>query len=242
MRGDRAISWTTVDYPLSRFSEGARSIKLAIDLDNKSRSSRVVGFTSTVPDEGKSTVALAVGQLVARNGASVIVVDCDLRNPSLTRSVAPDATCGLVELIIGEASFDDVVWKDQSTQLAFLPAIPRAESPDAPTLLASDEFKRIFDELRKRYEFIIVDLSPLAPVIDVSATTETINSYVLVIEWGRTNIDLVERALRAAPDVSELILGAVLNKVDVKQLSSYDPYLTGYYYNKKDQRYGYISS
>jgi succinoglycan biosynthesis transport protein ExoP len=152
-RGDRGISWTVVDYPLSRFSEGVRSIKLAIDMGNRSRSSKVIGFTSALPNEGKSTVALAVGQLIARNGASVIVVDCDLRNPSLTRSVAPDATSGIVELVAGEASFEDVVWKDRSTQMAFLPAIPHPGPPDPPTILASVELKRIFDELRTRYAY-----------------------------------------------------------------------------------------
>ena len=149
VRGDRGISWTVVDYPLSRFSEGIRSIKLAIDMDNRSRSSKVIGFTSSIPNEGKSTVALAVGQLIARNGASVIVVDCDLRNPSLTRSVAPDATSGIVELVAGDASFEDLVWNDRSTQMAFLPAIPCVGSPDPPTILGSLALKRIFDELAK---------------------------------------------------------------------------------------------
>ena len=121
-RGDRGVSWTVVDYPLSRFSEGVRSIKLAIDMDK--RSGKVIGFTSSIPNEGKSTVVLAVGQLIARNGASVIVVDCDLRNPSLTRSVARDAASGIVDLVTGEASLEDVVWKDGSTQMAFLPAVP----------------------------------------------------------------------------------------------------------------------
>jgi polysaccharide biosynthesis transport protein len=231
-RGDRGISWTVVDYPLSRFSEGVRSIKLAIDMANRSRSSKVIGFTSSVPNEGKSTVALAVGQLIARNGASVIVVDCDLRNPSLTRSVAPDATSGIVELAAGETSFENLVWNDRSTKMAFVPAIPCVGLPDPPTILASVELKRIFDGLRKQYDFVIVDLSPIAPVIDVCATTELIDSYVLVIEWGRTTIDVVEHALRGAPDVRESMLGAVLNKADVKRLASYDPYSTSYYYYK----------
>ncbi len=238
VRGDRGISWTVVDYPFSRFSEGVRSIKVAIDLENRARSSSVIGFTSAVPNEGKSTIALAVGQLIARNGAPVIVVDCDLRNPSLTRSVAPDATSGIAELVAGEVLFDDVVWKDGSTQLAFLPAIPHSGPPDPSSILASTELKRTFDELRNRYEFIIVDLSPLAPVIDVCATTELINSYVLIIEWGRTNIDIVQHALRAAPGVRESILGAALNKADVKQLAKYDPYLTSYYFQKGDQQHG----
>jgi polysaccharide biosynthesis transport protein len=237
VRGDRGISWAVVDYPLSRFSEGVRSIKLAIDISNRSRSAKVIGLTSAIPNEGKGTVALALGQLIARNGASVILVDCDLRNPSLTRSVAPDAVSGIVELVAGEVSLEDVVWKDHSTQLAFLPALSRPGPPDPPTILASVELKRIFDQLRTLYEYVIVDLSPIAPVIDVCATTELIESYVFVIEWGRTTIDVVEHALRAAPDISESIIGVVLNKANIRELAKYDPYLSGYYYMKQSNHY-----
>ena len=233
-RGDRGVSWTVVDYPLSRFSEGVRSIKMAIDLENRSRSIKVIGLTSATPNEGKSTVSLALGQLIAHNGASVIVVDCDLRNPSLTRSIAPKAGRGVVELASGSVSLVDVVWRDASTQMAFLPAIPTAGPPDPPSILSSVELKRVFDVLREQYDFIVVDLSPLAGVIDVCATTELIDAYVLVIEWGRTNVDVVQHALRAAPNVSESILGAVLNKADIKSLATYDPYLTGYYFHKSE--------
>ena len=240
VRGDRAISWAVVDYPLSRFSEGVRSIKLAIDMSNRLRQAKVIGLTSAIPNEGKSTVALALGQLIARNGASIILVDCDLRNPSLTRSVAPDATSGIVELVAGETSLEDVVWKDHSTQLAFLPAVPRAGPPDPPTILASVELKRIFDQLRTLYDYVIVDLSPIAPVIDVCATTELLESYVLVIEWGLTTIDVVEHALRAAPDISESVIGVVLNKANIKELARYDPYLSGYYYMKQVKSVGNV--
>ena len=230
VRGDRGISWTAIDHPMSRFSEGVRSIKLAIDLENRSRSSKVIGLTSATPNEGKSTVALALGQLIARNGASVVVVDCDLRNPSLTRSVAPSASSGIAELVFGRTSLEDVLWRDPSTQMAFIPAIPHAGPPDPPSILSSAELKQVFDELRKQYEFIVVDLSPLGGVIDVCATTELIDAYVLVIEWGRTTVDTVQHTLRAAPNVAESILGAVLNKADIKSLASYDPYLTSYYF------------
>ena len=209
-------------------------MKLAIDLENKSRSTKVIGVTSATPNEGKSTVALALAQLIASNGASVVLVDCDLRNPSLTRSVAPKAASGIVELVFGKASIEQIVWKDQSTQMAFLPAIAHAGPPDPPSVLSSDELSRVFDELRKRYQFVIVDLSPLAPVVDVCATTELVDAYVLVIEWGRTPADVVQRALRAAPLVSESILGAVLNKAEIKVLTTYDPYVTSYYFRNED--------
>ena len=226
------FSWTVVDSPLSRFSEGVRSIKLAIDTENRSRPTKVIGLTSATPNEGKSTITLALGQLIARNGASVIVVDCDLRNPSLTRSVTPTAASGVVELAHRSNSLAESVWRDPSTQMAFLPAIPHAGPPDPPSILSSPQMKRVFDELRNQFDFVIVDLSPLGGVVDVCATSEFIDAYVLVIEWRRTTIDVVQHSLRAAPNVSQSILGAVLNKADIKSLASYDPYLTTYYFEQ----------
>ena len=129
VRGDRGISWSVIDYPLSQFAEGVRSIKLAIDMDTRTKPRKVIGFTSAIPNEGKSTVALALGQLLARNGAAVVVLDCDFRNPSLTRSLAPNATEGIIDLVTGEAQLEDIVWKDLSTQMAFLPTIPQPGPP-----------------------------------------------------------------------------------------------------------------
>jgi polysaccharide biosynthesis transport protein len=235
VRGNYELSWSVVEYPLTQFSEGVRSIMLAIDLETKSTSNRVFGLTSSIPDEGKSTTSLAMGLLSALNGASVVVVDCDLRNPSLSRSLTPNATSGIVELANGQASLENVVWKDGATGMAFLPAMPHVGPPDPPSILAGAKMKQLFDELRKQYDFVLVDLSPIAPVIDVCATTEFIDSYVLVIEWGRTTIDVVQHALRAAPLPSGSILGAVLNKADVKILKTYDPYLTGYYFQNDRQ-------
>jgi succinoglycan biosynthesis transport protein ExoP len=237
VRGDNGICWAVADYPFSRFSEGVRSIKLAIEMENKTRPSKVIGFTSALPHEGKSTVALAVGQLIARNGSRVVVIDGDLRNPSLTRSVAPSAASGLIELMRGETSPEDAIWKDQSSGLSFVPVIAHLGTQDPPSVLSSAELKTLLDGLRKQYDYILVDLSPLAPVIDVCATTDIIDAYVFVIEWGRTTIDVVQNALRGAPDVANAIIGAVLNKADIKELASYDPYLTSYYFDKGG--YGY---
>ena len=235
VHGDRGICWTVVEKPFSQFAEGVRSIKFAIDLENRSRASRVIGVTSSLANEGKSTVALAMAQMIASNGSTAILVDCDLRNPSLTRSIAPGAEAGIVELAYGRIALEEAIWKDPSTQMAFLPAIPAAAPPDPPSLLASAEMRTLFDKLREQYQFVVVDLSPLVPVIDVCATIDFVDAFVFVIEWGRTTVDVVKHALRAAPPVADAIIGAVLNKADIKGLSSYDPYITSYYLDTGDR-------
>ena len=234
VRGDRAISWTVVDRPFSQFSEGVRSIKFAIELESRSGSGRVIGVTSALAHEGKSTVALAVAQMIASNGASTLLVDCDLRNPSLSRSIAPGASRGIVDLALGKVSLGDAVWTDQSTGMAFLPTVVTPAAPDPTSILASAHMRRTFDELRQTYQFIIVDLSPLVPVIDVYATTDFVDAFVLVIEWGRTKVDIVKRALRAVPPVSNSMIGAVLNKTDLKGLAAYDPYVSSYHFDTSD--------
>jgi succinoglycan biosynthesis transport protein ExoP len=235
---DNAL-WTVVDSPFSRFAESIRSIKVAADLNEIVKLNKVIGFTSSLPMEGKSTVAAALALLIAQAGGRVILVDCDLRNPSLTRTLAPSAKAGFIEVISEKAAIEDVLWTDPKTNLSFLPAVMKSRVAHTNEILASAATKNLFDELCRRYEYIIVDLPPLAPVVDVRTTTHFVNSYVFVIEWGGTKIDVVKKVLADAPGVYENLLGAVLNKVEVSRLNRYEAHRGAYYDNKHYARYGY---
>ncbi len=239
VHGNNVATRAIVDAPLSRFAEGIRSIKLAADLSGAIKTNRVIGFTSSLPNEGKSTVAIAAAQLMAQVGASTILIDCDLRNPSASRELAPTASTGLLEVVSGKASIDDVLWKDPSTNLAFLPTVAKTRLAHSNEILSSPSVKKIFEQLREKYQYVIVDFSPLAPVVDVRATTHLIDSFVFVIEWGRTKIDIVEHALRHAPGIYDNLLGVVLNKVDMNVFGRFASHRESYYYNKHYARYGY---
>src|SRR5258705_6327030 len=93
------LSWTVIEAPFSRYAEEVRSIKLAIDVNRGVETNKVVGFTSSMPEEGKSTTSTAVALLAAQANARVILIDCDLRNPALSRHLAPRATIGLLEVL-----------------------------------------------------------------------------------------------------------------------------------------------
>ena len=124
---DDNVLWSAVDAPFSRFAESLRVLKVAIDLSELVRSNKVIGFTSSLPNEGKSTLAAAVALLIAQTGARTILVDCDLRNPSLTQALAPSAQAGLVEVISDKAPIEDVLWQsDPKTNLSFLPAVMKS--------------------------------------------------------------------------------------------------------------------
>jgi polysaccharide biosynthesis transport protein len=231
---DQTPLWSVSDSPFSYFAESVRSIKAAADMYGPGNSVKVIGFTSAVPDEGKSTIAANLAQVIAQSGSRVILVDCDLRNPSLSASLAPVAELGLVEIISGKAAVNEVVWTDPTTGMAFLPTVMKSRVAQTNEILASDRTKKLFDTLRLMYDYVVVDFSPLAPVVDVRATVHLVDTYVFVIEWGRTHTSIVRRTLEATPGVVDGLLGVVLNKTDLKLLRRYDSHLSkfhekGYY-------------
>jgi succinoglycan biosynthesis transport protein ExoP len=231
------------DDPFSRFAEAIRGIKLAADVrgrrstEETGKTSKVIGITSSVPREGKSTIAAALAGLVAQVGGRVILIDCDLRNPALSRSLAPNAAVGILEVISGRQSLDKAIWNDPVTGMAFLPTVNAFGVPNTDQILASEAMKRLFEVLRANYEYVIVDMSPLAPIVDVRATTDFIDFYVFVVEWGATRIDMVQQTLLEAHRVYDNMLGVALNKVDMNVIKRYDSERSAYYSNKYYSRY-----
>jgi polysaccharide biosynthesis transport protein len=226
---DRTPLWSVSDAPFSYFAESVRSIKAAADLFGAGNAVKVIGFTSTVANEGKSTIAAGLAQVITQAGSSVILVDCDLRNPSLSSSLAPGAEFGLVDVISGKVALNDVIWTDPTTTIAFLPAVMKSRLAQTNEVLASDTTRKLFDTLRLLYDYVVVDLSPLGPVVDVRATANLVDAYVFVVEWGRTHTNVVRRTLMAAPSVADSLLGVVLNKTDLKLLGRYDTHISKYY-------------
>ncbi|MCA6107172.1 polysaccharide biosynthesis tyrosine autokinase [Bradyrhizobium cenepequi] len=233
---------TIVGKPLSRYAESIRTIKLAIDLNPSKASNQVIGITSALPNEGKTTIAASLAQLMAHCGKSVIVVDCDLRNPSLSASLATNATTGIVDIINHGRQIDEVIWRDPKTNLAFLPAISLTPVLHTSEMLAADSMRKLFEQLRSTYDYVIVDLPPLTPLVDVRSTTSFIDCYVLVVEWGQTKVEVVKHALHTAPNIHECLIGAVLNKTDIKMMTRYDTHRSDYYRDDHYIRYGLTGS
>lgn len=247
--GQRTISrrsgmfWAATAMPLSQFAESIRSVKLAIDLTPTKISNKIVGITSAVPNEGKSTIAASLGQLIGHAGKRVIIVDCDLRNPSLSANLAPNAGIGIIDVLSGAKALEEAVWRDPKTNLAFLPAAKRAPLFHTSEILFGEQTRELFDKLRATYDYVIVDLPPLVPVVDARAATPLIDCFILVVEWGRTNIDVVQHALHTAPNVHEALIGTVLNKTDMRAMKRYDNYLYEHYHNSGYYtRYGQVTT
>jgi polysaccharide biosynthesis transport protein len=227
------IMQTIIDAPACEYAEAIRSIKLTLDM-NSQANAKIIGLTSCLPSEGKSTLAVAMATLIAQSGARVILVDCDVRHSSISRLLAPNASTGLLDVVAGTVDLEHAVWTDATTQLEFLPV--GGSVANATELLASRAAKSLFDTLQIKYDYVIVDLAPLVANMDVRATSGFIDSYLLVIKWGSTKIDAVQYALRHAPGVHANIVGAVLNKVDMAAIGRYDSYGAHYYYGQPRRR------
>ncbi|GMO29901.1 MULTISPECIES: polysaccharide biosynthesis tyrosine autokinase [unclassified Bradyrhizobium] len=229
-----------VDNPLSRFAEAVRSLKVAVDLNSIVRENRVLAVTSTLPNEGKSTLSTNLAQLIAHGGARVILVDADLRNPSLSRALLPEAKVGLVDVVAHKAQLEDVISIDPQTGLALLSAGTTSKLLHTNEVLASKPMRDLVTLLRSKYDYVVIDMPPMAPVVDVRVTSPFIDSFVFVVEWGKTKIDVVRHNLRGAPEIQDKLLGVVLNKADTKLLARYESYHGRYYYQKYYARYGYV--
>jgi succinoglycan biosynthesis transport protein ExoP len=229
-----------VEEPLSAFAEGFRAIKVAADISGSIKQNRVIGITSSLPHEGKSTVASNFAELLAHGGRKVILIDGDLRNPTLSRRLVAKPDVGLLEVLGGKIGLREALYSDSQSGLAFLPAVIESRLAHSSEILASEAFRQLVDGLRKVYDYIIIDFPPLAPVVDVRATTNIVDSYVFVIEWGRTRLNMVQRQLATAPEIFDRLLGIVLNKANVRVLERYEDYYGRYYYKKNYYaRYGY---
>ena len=240
IKRDQSLFWAVIDSPFSRFAESIRAIKIAADLNGSVNGSKVLAFTASLPNEGKSTIAMALAQSIANVGGRVVLLDADLRNPGLSRKLIPEAKVGLLEVLANQVRLEDALCVDPDTRLVFLPAVVNERMAHSSEVLASAGAKILFERLRQSYEYIIVDLPPLAPVVDVRAMAHLVDSFVFVIEWGRTKIDVVEHALRMAPSVYDNLLGVVLNKVDLNLLGRYESHCRDYFYNRHYERYGYV--
>ncbi|HEX2255837.1 MAG TPA: polysaccharide biosynthesis tyrosine autokinase [Afifellaceae bacterium] len=227
--GQNANARRVLDKPLSPFTEAIRSLRMGIRYASLDQPPRTILVTSALPGEGKSTLAANLAQHAANTGEKVLMIDMDLRRPTLTAIHAPDAQDGLVELLTGEALSGDVVRIDPETGLRFIPASRSELVTHAAEVLGSRKVKDFLWRLRDIFDLIVIDSSPLLPVTDSRALVAAVDAVVFVVRWETTGRDAVRSALRQTFGLDQKLLGVVLNQVNVSRARYYDYYKSGYY-------------
>jgi polysaccharide biosynthesis transport protein len=223
------------DHPLSLFSEAIRAIKVAARFWGATADNQVIGVNSALPNEGKSTVACNLAALMADASKRVILLDADLRNPTLANALSPTPTVGLMELLAGKVELAKAMGHEPGTNLALLPLLLAGQVAHTDEILSSRAFSHLIEQLRQCYDYIIIDLPPLAPVVDVRAALPVIDSLVFVVEWGNTRIATVEHHLMGEPEIRDRLMGVVLNKANLADMERFEQrglYHDGYYANR----------
>jgi exopolysaccharide transport family protein len=220
--------------PFSATAEALRYIKVAIDLHPTG--GKVIGIISAMPGEGKTTVATGFAAFVAKSGARTLLVDADLRNPTMTKTLGYSGIPGLLEMVANKSDFCDLVVTDSRFKFDFLPSSTQIKPTNSSDILNSPAMKDMLRSVKSDYDYILVDLPPVLPVVDVKAAAHLFDAFVLVVEWGSTSVDEILKAVNTSPILSERLLGAVLNKADeavMRRIEGYSDRRYTYYTNEK---------
>jgi len=213
----------STDNPQSRYAETLRQILACASLLTPKNEAKIIGIVAALPGEGKSTLSMNLGRLLAREGTRTLVIDGDVRKRGLSRILAPSAPGGLHEMLANDYNrLEDLLIADEATGMFFLPIAdtkdPFRKSGSQPAL----KFHAFLMEAKKRFDIIVIDLPPFAAVADARLLSAHCDCFVLVTQWAQTNKGAVWNFLESEKEIRERLLGVVLNKVDLNKLSQYE--------------------
>lgn len=211
----------------SGFAESVRTIRTGIMLSNIDIEEKVIVVTSSVPGEGKSLVSSNLAASVAQM-KKTLLIDADMRKPVVATSYKLGKTAkGLSELVSMAANLSDCI---HMTNIKNLDVLPSGEVPPNPLeLLASNRFKLAVEELKKHYEYIIIDSAPVVAVSDPRVLSRIADGVVFVVKADETTHQLAKKGIKRLLEIDTHIIGTVLNQVTSRMKSKYGDHDSNYY-------------
>jgi polysaccharide biosynthesis transport protein len=216
-----------LEEPYSRFAETLRGVKALIDASGHGDDVKVIGVVSSLPNEGKTTIAANLGALIIAASIGekrVLVIDGDFHLRSLTAKLAPNARVGLIEALADPSQLGEFVSTRPRSKLDVLPCVLAARLPNAAELAGSPQMERLLHVARETYDFVLVEIPPILSVVDLKRIERFIDRFVYVVEWGQTKRRVVLEAQADVPMIRDRIVSVVLNKADPKALRSIESY------------------
>lgn len=199
-----------IDRPNSMCAEAVRHLRTSLRYVTLEGGSRVVLMTSSIPSEGKTVTALNLAIALCDAGERTVLVDADLRRPSVAKLTGLEGGAGLTSVLIGKAEVADVLqpWRGG------LDILPAGHIPPNPSeLLGSGSMTLLLERLRATHSFVIVDSAPLLPVTDTAALSKSADGVVMVVGADRVRLPDVQAAVRSLESVGAKVFGFVLNRV-----------------------------
>jgi exopolysaccharide transport family protein len=225
---NEAVELVTQNRPQSQMSESYRALRTSLLLSNLGAPPKVIMITSALPQEGKSTTSISCANVLAQKGIRVLLIDADMRRPSIHKTLGMGPRSGLSNVLTGSTT-----WQQAITRCPALPnleVLPAGTPPPNPAeLLASTQMRDMLEELRGHYDHIVIDTPPTLSVTDAVVLSPRADAIVLVIRSGHTTKQALRRSRDILTQVNAKVSGVLLNAVD---LSSPDYY---YYYEYKSK-------
>ena len=218
-----AVELITQVRPQSQMAESYRALRTSLLLSNLGAPPKVIMVTSALPQEGKTTTSINCAVVLAQKGVRVLLIDADLRRPSIHKTLGMGPRSGLSNVLTGSATLEQAITR--SPILPNLSVLPAGTPPPNPAeLLASTNMRDVLEQLRGQFDHIVVDTPPTLSVTDAVVLSPRADAIVLVIRSGQTTKQALRRSRDILMQVNAKVSGVLLNAVD---LSSPDYY---YYY------------
>jgi succinoglycan biosynthesis transport protein ExoP len=227
-----AVELVTQSRPQSQMAESYRALRTSLLLSSLGAPPKTILVTSALPQEGKSTTSINTAIVLAQKGTRVLLVDADLRRPSIHKTLGMGPRTGLSNVLTGSATLQQAVVRSSILPSLFI--LPAGTPPPNPAeLLASSNMKDVLAELREEYDHIVVDTPPTLSVTDAVVMSTRADAVVLVIRCGQTTKQALRRSRDLLMQVNARVCGVLLNAVD---LDSPDYY---YYYEYQGKYHHY---
>jgi capsular exopolysaccharide synthesis family protein len=224
--------------PKSELAESYRALRTSILLSSLGSPPKVILVTSALPQEGKTTTSINSAVVLAQKGARVLLVDADMRRPSIHRALGLRSRAGLSNLLTGSDTAEHLIVA--STQVPNLFVLPAGPPPPQPAeLLGSSLMQKYLAEWRKQFDHIVVDTPPTVSVTDAVLLSVEADAVILVIRSGQTTKEALRRARDLLLQVNARVMGVVVNAVDLRSAGSYYYYYYGskygHYYSESSE-------
>ena len=227
-----AVELVTQVRPQSQMAESYRALRTSLLLSNLGAPPKVIMVTSALPQEGKTTTSINTAVVLAQKGVRVLLIDADLRRPSIHKTLGMGPHSGLSNVLTGSTTMEEAITR--SSILPNLFVLPAGTPPPNPAeLLASSNMRDVLNQLREQYDHIVVDTPPSLSVTDAVVLSPRADAVILVIRSGQTTKQALRRSRDTLLQVNAKVVGVLLNAVD---LSSPDYY---YYYEYRGKYASY---
>ena len=227
------VELVTQSRPQSQMAESYRALRTSLLLTSLGAPPKVILITSALPQEGKTTTSINTAIVLAQKGTRVLLIDADLRRPSIHKALSIGPKTGLSNVLTGNATLQQATIR--STLLPTLFVLPAGPPPPNPAeLLASSNMRDVVAELREQYDHIVIDTPPTLSVTDAVVMSTRADAVVLVIRSGQTTKQALRRSREILMQVNARIAGVLLNAVN---LNSPDYYYYYEYQGKYGQHY-----